>query len=97
MNDCRKQNLDLAASAIAAMSVTAIWYAVVFALDFRNPKQFSGLPLIWTLLAGMCPLIGTVFAVLMLLMHRRGGRIKAALFYGALFASLTPWLFWAKL
>ena len=97
MIDCKKKNLDLATAAIAAILVTAMWYAIVFALDFSNPKQFSGLPVIWTLLAGMCPLIGTVFAVLMLLMHRRGGRMNAALFYGTVALSLTPWLFWAKL
>jgi hypothetical protein len=33
----------------------------------------------------------------MLLLHRRGGRINAVLFYGALAACLTPWLFWAFL
>jgi hypothetical protein len=97
MNDCRKHNSDLLSSAIAVVSVTAIWYALVFVADVIRPMQLPSLPLIWVVLAGLCPLIGTVFAVLMLLMHRRGGRINAVLFYGALAACLTPWLFWAFL
>jgi hypothetical protein len=97
INVCRKSNSDLLSCALAAVSVTAIWYALVIVTDFMRPKGLPSFPLVWTLLAGLCPFIGTMFAVLMLLMHRRGGRINAALFYGALFGSLTPWVFWAFL
>jgi hypothetical protein len=97
MNDCRKYNSDLLSSAIAAISVTAIWYALVFVADIIRPRELPSFPLIWVLLVGLCPFIGAVFAVLMLLLHRRGGRINAVLFYGALAACLTPWLFWAFL
>ncbi len=97
MNDCKKHNSDLLSSAVAAVSLTAIWYALVFVTDVSRPRALPNLPPIWTILAGLCPCIGTIFAVLMLLMRRRGGRINAALFYGVLAASLTPWLFWASL
>jgi hypothetical protein len=97
MNDCRKHNSDLLRSAIAVVSVTAIWYALVLVADVIRPRELPSFPLIWVVLVGLCPLIGTVFAVLMLLLHRRGGRINAVLFYGALAACLTPWLFWAFL
>jgi hypothetical protein len=97
MNDCRQHSLDLKTSAIAAVSVTAVWYALIFVADIVRPRELPSLPLIWTLLAGLCPLIGTVFAVLMLLMHRRGGRMNGFLFYGAFAACLTPWCFWAFL
>ncbi len=94
MNDCRKHDSDLLSSTIAAVSVTAIWYALVFVADVIRPRELPSFPQIWVILAGMCPFIGAVFAVLMLLMHRRGGRMNPVLFYGALAACLTPWLFW---
>ncbi len=84
-------------SALAAISVTAIWYALVFIADVCQPRALPNLPLIWTVLAGLCPFIGTTFAVLMLLMRRRGGKINDVLFYGVLAASLTPWFFWVSL
>ncbi len=97
VNVSRKSNADLLSCTTAAISVTAIWYALVFVTDIVGSRGLPSFPPVWTVLAGLCPFIGTMFAVLMLLMHRRGGRINAALFYGALFASLTPWIFWAFL
>jgi hypothetical protein len=97
MNDCRRHNSDLLSSTVAAVSVTAIWYALVFAADIIRPRELPNLPPIWAILAGLCPCIGTLFAVLMVLMRRRGARMNPALFYGALASSLTPWLFWAFL
>lgn len=97
MNDCKKHNFDLMSSTVAAVSVTAIWYALVFVTDISRPRALPNLAPIWTILAGLCPCIGTIFVVLMLIVRRRGGRINAGLFYGGLAASLTPWFFWAFL
>jgi hypothetical protein len=92
VNDCAKYNNDLRNTAIAVFALNAVWCVSVVVGLFVGPKDFSGLPFIWTLMLGLCPFLDIMLAGLLAYFHVRARGAHKVIFCAAFTVTLIPWL-----